>query len=145
MSLNAQFLNLLLRELNKVSIIINISYIWETMRSNLHYCCFYKQSFRICVESFRMLCAGCLIAHFNSSYHSCCNHWIRLGFFISWEPHTAFFKSSTHITVFDAVQSPSLSSPPVSLGKSWSLTISLKKNYIEEFLWIRNYFKKKIS
>ena len=31
--------------------------------------------------------------------------------------------------------------PPVSLGKSWSLTISLKKNYIENFR-IRNYFKK---
>ena len=31
--------------------------------------------------------------------------------------------------------------PPVSLGKSWSLTISLKKNYIQNFR-IRNYFKK---
>ena len=31
--------------------------------------------------------------------------------------------------------------PPVSLGKSWSLTISLKKNYIENFrIW--NYFIK---
>ena len=30
-------------------------------------------------------------------------------------------------TVFDAVQSPPLSSLPVSLGKSWSLTISFKK------------------
>ena len=34
-----------------------------------------------------------------------------------------------------------LSSPPVSLGKSWSLTISLKKIYTENFR-IRNYFKK---
>ena len=31
--------------------------------------------------------------------------------------------------------------PPVSFGKSWSLTISLKKNYIENFR-IKNYFKK---
>ena len=36
---------------------------------------------------------------------------------------------------------PCLVPPPVSLGKSWSLTISLKKNYIENFR-IRNYFKK---
>ena len=36
---------------------------------------------------------------------------------------------------------PPLTSPPVSLGKSWSLTISLKKIYIENFR-IRNYFKK---
>ena len=36
---------------------------------------------------------------------------------------------------------PPLSSPPVSLVKSWSLAISLKKIYIENF-FIRNYFKK---
>ena len=34
-----------------------------------------------------------------------------------------------------------LSSPSVSLGKSWSLAVSMKKIYIENFL-IRNYFKK---
>ena len=33
------------------------------------------------------------------------------------------------------------SPPPVSLAKSWSFTILLKKNYIENFR-IRNYFKK---
>ena len=45
-------------------------------------------------------------------------------------------------TVFDAVQPPPLCLvPPVGLGKSWSLTISLKKNYIQNFR-IRNYFKK---
>ena len=43
-------------------------------------------------------------------------------------------------TVFEAAQSPLCLIPPVSLGKSWSLTISLK-NYIEDFR-IRNYFKK---
>ena len=36
-------------------------------------------------------------------------------------------------TVFDVVQSPSLSSPLVSLGKSWSLTILLKKNLYWKF------------
>ena len=36
---------------------------------------------------------------------------------------------------------PPLSSPPVSLGKSWSLTILLKKIYNENFRY-RNYFKK---
>ena len=36
---------------------------------------------------------------------------------------------SSSITVFDVVQSPPLSNPPVGLGKSWSLAISLKKLY----------------
>ena len=43
-------------------------------------------------------------------------------------------------TVFDVVQSSPLSSPPINLGKVWSLIILLKKNYIENFR-IRNYFK----
>ena len=34
-----------------------------------------------------------------------------------------------------------LSSPPVSLAKSWSLATSLNKFYIENFI-IKNYFKK---
>ena len=34
-----------------------------------------------------------------------------------------------------------LSRPPASFGKSWSLTILFKKNYIENFR-IRNYFTK---
>ena len=76
MTLNAQLLNLLLQEFNENSS-INISSVLVTMRSNLYYCCFYKQSFRICAESFWMLCAECSIAHFNSSFHNCCNCWIR--------------------------------------------------------------------
>ena len=45
------------------------------------------------------------------------------------------------ITVFDVVQFPSLSCPPVSLTKFWLLATSLKKIYIDNFS-IRNYFKK---
>ena len=47
-------------------------------------------------------------------------------------------------TVPNIVQSPPLSSPPVSLTKSWSLATSLKKFYIENSR-IRNYFKKYIQ
>ena len=43
--------------------------------------------------------------------------------------------------LYMTLSSPPLSSPPVSLAKSWSLAISLKKIYIENFR-IRNYFKK---
>ena len=44
-------------------------------------------------------------------------------------------KNTIAITVFDAVQfPPPLSSPPVSLAKSWSLIISLKKKFILKIL-----------
>ena len=69
--------------------------------------------------------------------------WVCWRFF-SWmiyKVHVPFVNQAC-ITVFDDVQSPPLCLvPPVSLGKSWSLTISLNKNYIQNFR-IRNYFKK---
>ena len=45
------------------------------------------------------------------------------------------------IIPYSTLSSPPLSSPPISLTKSWSLATSLKKIYIENFI-IRNYFKK---
>ena len=54
--------------------------------------------------------------------------------------HEGYEKMNSHFDTIINLIIP-LSSPPVSLAKSWSLIISLKKIYIENFR-IRNYFKK---
>ena len=50
-------------------------------------------------------------------------------------------KKSVHCTVFDAVQSPPLSSPPCKFGKILVVDNFVEKNYFENFR-IRNYLKK---
>ena len=45
------------------------------------------------------------------------------------------------ISIFDVVQSPSLSSPPVNLEESWSLKISFNNKFCVKKLWLSNYFE----
>ena len=84
-----------------------------------------------------------ILIHFNvfpfvKKFFYFCFTYLIFNFLIS---NLIFLWCLLPTTVFDAVQSPPLSSPPCKFGKILVVDNFVEKNYFENFR-IRNYFKK---